>query len=188
MEAFHELPGSTVGFKKTGFFKSLYQVALRMDKMFSALMLAVLFACSAQSQTLYEPLYEFPGNRSSRVSSFENLNGKKGSGAMTNKTAKGHAFEVIKPGETKTLLDINNPAYLAYRRSESFDVKKPAAATILGRREQARGGCALRGFLREQPRKAGRFSVSAILNSRRQVIQLLYPDALSEGRADSNHQ
>jgi hypothetical protein len=79
-----------------------------MDKMFSALMLAVLFACSAQSQTLYEPLYEFPGNRSSRVSSFENLNGKKGSGAMTNKTAKGHAFEVIKPGETKTLLDINN--------------------------------------------------------------------------------
>jgi hypothetical protein len=53
-----------------------------------------------------QQLYEMPGSVSSRVSSFENPNGIKGSGGKTNKTAKGNAFEMLRPSETKTLLDI----------------------------------------------------------------------------------
>jgi hypothetical protein len=30
----------------------------------------------------------------------------------TNKTAKGNAFEMVKPGETKLLLDINGPGMI----------------------------------------------------------------------------
>jgi hypothetical protein len=48
-----------------------------------------------------------PTNVESRVSSFENPNGVKGNGGKTNKTAKGNAFETIKEGETKTLIDID---------------------------------------------------------------------------------
>ena len=47
-----------------------------------------------------------PNAAESRLSSFENPNGIKGQGGKTNKMAKGNAFEFIKPGETKTLLDI----------------------------------------------------------------------------------
>ena len=54
-----------------------------------------------------QKLYEMPKGVESRLSSFENPNGTKGQGGKTNKTAKGRAFEVIKMGETKTLLDIN---------------------------------------------------------------------------------
>lgn len=53
-----------------------------------------------------QQLYEMPKNAQSRLSSFENPNGIKGSGGETNKTAKGNAFEWMQPGETKTLLDI----------------------------------------------------------------------------------
>ena len=61
------------------------------------------FAFALQAQQLYE----IPKGAESRVSSFENPNGLKGNGGKTNKTAKGNAFELIKPGETKTLLNIN---------------------------------------------------------------------------------
>jgi len=54
-----------------------------------------------------QQIFQLPKNSESRVSSFENPNGLKGSGGKTNKTAKGNAFETIKEGETKTLLDIN---------------------------------------------------------------------------------
>jgi len=53
-----------------------------------------------------QELYQMPANKQSRVSSFENMNGLKGEGGKTNKTAKGNAFEFVKAGETKTLLDI----------------------------------------------------------------------------------
>ncbi|MFC0773840.1 glycoside hydrolase family 172 protein [Terrimonas alba] len=59
----------------------------------------VLFSSAQQ-------LYEMPNAAESRLSSFENPNGIKGQGGKTNKMAKGNAFEFIKPGETKTLLDI----------------------------------------------------------------------------------
>src|SRR5215204_1398333 len=52
-------------------------------------------------------LYEMPTAAESRLSSFENPNGIKGQGGKANKTAKGNAFEFIKEGETKTLLNIN---------------------------------------------------------------------------------
>jgi hypothetical protein len=56
-------------------------------------------ACSQQ-------VFELPKGVDSRVSSFENLNGPRGQGAKTNKTAKGNAWEWLKPGESKSLLDI----------------------------------------------------------------------------------
>jgi hypothetical protein len=62
----------------------------------------ILTSIALQAQLLYD----FPGNTTSHVSSFENMNGIKGGGGRTNKTAKGNAFEIINPGESKTLLDI----------------------------------------------------------------------------------
>lgn len=53
-----------------------------------------------------QDLYELPSRVKSRLSSFENPNGLKGKGGQSNKTAKGHAFERMMPGETKSLLDI----------------------------------------------------------------------------------
>ena len=54
-----------------------------------------------------QQLYQMPNGAESRLSSFENPNGVKGNGGKTNKTAKGNAFEPVKPGETKTLLATN---------------------------------------------------------------------------------
>ena len=52
-------------------------------------------------------LYILPENfNSSSLSSFENLNGLKGEGGKTNQTAKGNAFEPLKSGQSKTLLEI----------------------------------------------------------------------------------
>ena len=62
----------------------------------------LLWSFLSQAQSLYE----MPVNPQSRLSSFENPNGVKGSGGKTNKTAKGNAFEFMEPGETKNLLDI----------------------------------------------------------------------------------
>ena len=55
-----------------------------------------------------QELYQLPPGAHSRVSSFENLNGLKGRGGQSNATAKGHAFEDLKAGETKTLLDVTS--------------------------------------------------------------------------------
>ncbi len=54
-----------------------------------------------------QALYEIPANVETRLSSFENPDAVKGGGGKTNKTAKGNAFEMIQPGQTKPLLDIN---------------------------------------------------------------------------------
>jgi len=64
--------------------------------------LCLIITIISQAQSLYE----MPANPQSRLSSFENLNGIKGNGGKTNKTAKGNAFENMEPGETKKLLDI----------------------------------------------------------------------------------
>lgn len=53
-----------------------------------------------------QDLYRMPRSVQSRVSSFENLHGKKGAGGTSNKTAKGNAFESLKAGEAKVLLDV----------------------------------------------------------------------------------
>lgn len=53
-------------------------------------------------------IYEMPSSKvRSGISSFENMNGMKANGGRDNKGAKGHAFERMQPGETKTLLNIN---------------------------------------------------------------------------------
>lgn len=70
---------------------------------YAILILLLGFTCALCGQSLYE----MPKSAESRLSSFENPNGVKGQGAQANKTAKGNAFEFVKPGETKTLLDIN---------------------------------------------------------------------------------
>lgn len=67
------------------------------------LLILIGFAVASSAQQLFE----MPQAAESRLSSFENPNGLKGQGGKTNKTAKGNAFEVLKPGETKTLLDVN---------------------------------------------------------------------------------
>lgn len=54
-----------------------------------------------------QDLYSMRSGISSRVSSFENLNGRKGEGGKTNKSAKGNAFEWLYPGGKKELLNIN---------------------------------------------------------------------------------
>jgi hypothetical protein len=72
-----------------------------MQKLVLLLLSNSMLIASAQQ------IFQMPKNAESRLSSFENPNGVKGSGGKTNKTAKGNAFETIKEGETKTLLDIN---------------------------------------------------------------------------------
>lgn len=53
-------------------------------------------------------LYRLPENfKSSSISSFENLNGKKGAGGQTNHSAKGNAAEGLKSGQSKTLLEVD---------------------------------------------------------------------------------
>jgi len=72
-----------------------------MQRLFLFLLSSSMLTASAQQ------IFQMPPNVESRVSSFENPNGTKGNGGKTNKTAKGNAFETIKEGETKTLLDVN---------------------------------------------------------------------------------
>jgi hypothetical protein len=51
-------------------------------------------------------LYRKPADVETRWSSFENPNGLKGAGGLSNRGAKGHPYEPIEPGESKTLLDV----------------------------------------------------------------------------------
>jgi hypothetical protein len=52
-------------------------------------------------------LYRFKPNYKTGWSSFENLNSQNGSGGKENRTAKGHPSELIKPGESRELLNIS---------------------------------------------------------------------------------
>ena len=65
----------------------------------------VLFLFLSVSLSAQE-IFRVPDGATSAVSSFENPNGKKGSGGQTNRTAKGNAFERVKAGESKTLLEV----------------------------------------------------------------------------------
>jgi hypothetical protein len=53
-----------------------------------------------------QELYKFPEDRETRWASFENQSASKGAGGKENRHAKGHPAENVKPGETKTLLDV----------------------------------------------------------------------------------
>ena len=73
--------------------------------------LIILFAIST-SVVYAQELYRMPDGVRSGVSSFENPNSKKGSGGQRNKGAKGNAFESLKAGESKILLQVNEPGII----------------------------------------------------------------------------
>jgi hypothetical protein len=85
----------------------------------------------------------------SHWSSFENIKAAKGQGGIENKTAKGHAFDILEPGASFTLLDAKgmgivqriwltfrerNPVMLRSLRLEMFwdGEQKPAVSVPLG--------------------------------------------------------
>ena len=72
----------------------------------SALMLSLLFALTSAGQDSLDALYRKPAGVQSRWASFENPGALKGQGGKENKGAKGHAFDMLKAGETKTLMDV----------------------------------------------------------------------------------
>jgi hypothetical protein len=81
----------------------------------------VLFAGQLSAQELYS----IPNGKQSRVSSFENLNGLKGQGGKTNQGGKGNAFESVKAGESKTLLNVNS-AGIIQRMWVTINDRSPA--------------------------------------------------------------
>lgn len=78
-------------------------------KKYFVLALSVLLIRGMSAQNLYM----LPDNfHSSSISSFENLNGMKGEGGKTNQTAKGNAFEDLKSGQSKILLEVEGPGMI----------------------------------------------------------------------------
>lgn len=73
-------------------------------------LIAGLLACTLGSFAQTD-LYRMPAG-DSRVSSMENLNGKKGRGGLTNQGGKGNACAPLKAGATLTLLDIKGPGII----------------------------------------------------------------------------
>ena len=73
------------------------------------LIAVLLLACSQQKehQSLNNlPIYHLPENVQSKWISFENITGAKGASAQENKGAKGHPYDWIEAGETKTVFDV----------------------------------------------------------------------------------
>ncbi len=62
--------------------------------------------CGEQNSTGSGQLFTFQSGVSARWASFENPTAAKGAGGTWNKGAKGHAFDQVLAGETKTLMDI----------------------------------------------------------------------------------
>lgn len=73
-------------------------------------LIATFLLCSA-NLFAQEP-YTMPAGQQSQVSSFENPNGLKGNGGQMNGGAKGHAFDRLASGETKTLLESHSPGII----------------------------------------------------------------------------
>ncbi len=68
--------------------------------------LSLLFTLTSFGQDSLEMLCRKPAGVQTRWASFENPTAGKGAGGMENKGAKGHAFDIIQPGETKVLMDV----------------------------------------------------------------------------------
>ncbi len=96
-----------------------------------------------------QELYTVPDGAETRWSSFENPQAAKGKGGEENQTAKGHAFEVVAPGQSRTLLDVKgagviqriwmtvserSPAVLRSARIEMYwdDAAEPAVNVPVG--------------------------------------------------------
>lgn len=80
----------------------------------SVLITILLFSCNdPKQQTTYPSSpYEYSDNLEPRWVSFENPAGEKGRGGIENNGAKGHAYDRIAAGESKTLLDIDGPGVI----------------------------------------------------------------------------
>lgn len=78
-------------------------------RIYLALILSIFLADGAFAQNLYTLPENF---KSSSISSFENINGTKGAGGKSNHSAKGNAFEGLKSGQSKTLLDLQGPGII----------------------------------------------------------------------------
>ncbi|MDN3668936.1 DUF2961 domain-containing protein [Echinicola jeungdonensis] len=68
----------------------------------------MFFPIAVQAQELYKA----PEGQRTRWTSFENITGEKGAGGMENQGAKGHAFDQLLAGETKTLLNFEGPGII----------------------------------------------------------------------------
>jgi len=68
----------------------------------------LLISCNDQkgNKNLPDQLFEYSDQIEPRWFSFENITGSKGAGGKENNGAKGHPCDYIKPGESKTLLDM----------------------------------------------------------------------------------
>lgn len=66
------------------------------------------FSCTISDSEVSDDakVYQFSDNLQPRWVSFENLSAEKGRGGMENLGAKGHPYETLHAGETKTILDI----------------------------------------------------------------------------------
>jgi hypothetical protein len=112
----------------------------------------LLIGCKDQQKTskiLPDQLFEYSDQLEPRWFSFENINGAKGAGGKENNGAKGHPCDYIKPGESKTLLEIHeagiinriwitindrSPEMLRSLKLEMFwdNEKKPAVSVPFG--------------------------------------------------------
>lgn len=112
-----------------------------------ACLCALLIPTLARAQA--QELYTVPDGVETHWSSFENLNAVKGRGGAENQTAKGHAFEIVPPGQSRTLLDAKGagiiqriwltisertPAVLRSVRIEMYwdDAATPAVSAPIG--------------------------------------------------------
>jgi hypothetical protein len=71
-----------------------------------------------------ENIYSFRSGRETRWISFENPNGEKGRGGTINRGAKGKAFDNIKAGETKVIMDVDGPGII-HRWWATIDNRSP---------------------------------------------------------------
>jgi len=84
---------------------------MRIKTCIALLLIIVLCGCETYNEisppTLHNPqsIYRKPKGVKTRWASFENPAATKGGGGTENKGAKGHAFDSLKPGETKTLMN-----------------------------------------------------------------------------------
>jgi len=85
----------------------MIQNALRIRLPIIALVIMSMSCQQTRTDTdSQRAIYEFDPNVRTRWSSPENLNGISGAGGKENNGAKGHAFDSIAAGETRTLLDV----------------------------------------------------------------------------------
>lgn len=73
--------------------------------------LFIFSACTGKetNSNQQDAIFSFDNNADTRWSSPENRNGIKGAGGKENNSAKGHAYDAIKAGESYTLLETDGP-------------------------------------------------------------------------------